>query len=254
MSSESLHDKGIELIKSVRDNDMANIRSLLKYVNINFQDDRNEHTPLYMAVCCNHLNVIKYLLEKGADPNITVTTFDANGKIHQGFSTAMIASQRGYNEALQLLLKYKVDVNLLHNTLNTALHMARDLNITKKLLEHGADPNIQNFENETPLHIASGVGYNETTKLLVKHGAYLNIKNSNGNTPLHLIMIQPWESPVDPLNGYSDTVNTLLQFGADTNIFDHYGNLALHKASYRNHTDNVNIMDCLLDYLMMNEK
>lgn len=244
-SKELAYNKGLELIEAVRHNDMATICLLLTLVDINFQDDRHGYTPLCTAVSCNNLSIIRYLLEKGADPNITVTTYDTFGKFHRGLTAIMLASQWGYNDALQLLLKYKADTNILSELRNTGLHIAYSLDTIKKLLEYGADPNIQNFENETSLHRASLFKQSEIIKLLVKNGANINIKNDDGNTSLHLITNQTWITP----SKYSDMVDTLIQLGGDINAFNYNGEITLHLASCGNHTDDIDIMDCLIDQI-----
>jgi len=58
------------------------------------------------------------------------------------------------------------------------------LQIAEKLLQYGADPNIgDQFEN-TPLHRAASKGHVKLVKLLLQYGVNLNHRNSEGNTPL----------------------------------------------------------------------
>jgi len=53
------------------------------------------------------------------------------------------------------------------------------------LLKHGADVNTKSIHNETPLHIASILGYSYIIKLLIKAGADINAESTNGKTPLY---------------------------------------------------------------------
>ena len=46
--------------------------------------------------------------------------------------------------------------------------------------------NIQNSDKETALHSAAQYGHLEAVQLLLKHGADPNIKNSKDETPLDL--------------------------------------------------------------------
>ncbi len=58
--------------------------------------------------------------------------------------------------------------------------------MAKILIEAGADINIGDNENNTPLHIASWFGSFETVKLLIDNGADLRVKTQKGNYPLAL--------------------------------------------------------------------
>jgi len=55
------------------------------------------------------------------------------------------------------------------------LHRAAErghLDVVKLLLEHGADPNVQDDEGETPLHHAAAWRDNvDIVRLLLEHGA-----------------------------------------------------------------------------------
>jgi ankyrin repeat protein len=57
------------------------------------------------------------------------------------------------------------------------------------LLTYGCDPNIQlkpEFGCSTPLHIAAGKGYKKLVEILLNHYADPNIQDSQGFTPLHI--------------------------------------------------------------------
>jgi ankyrin repeat protein len=63
-----------------------------------------------------------------------------------------------------------------------------DTRITKLLLEYNANPDLGNKYGDTALHIACRQGYLEIVKLLLEHNANLNIENrfAGANTPLKL--------------------------------------------------------------------
>lgn len=80
----------------------------------------------------------------------------------------------------------------------------------KQLLENGADPNIQDYEGDTPLHMATWLckhapiwwrryGACSTAKLLLKYGADPTIKNKWGYTPAENVVTKRqmmWLPPI----------------------------------------------------------
>ena len=63
-----------------------------------------------------------------------------------------------------------------------------DTRITKLLLEYNANPDLGNKYGDTALHMACRQGYEDIVKLLLEHKANLNIENrfAGANTPLKL--------------------------------------------------------------------
>ncbi len=52
------------------------------------------------------------------------------------------------------------------------------------MLDEGADPNLVECDGWSPLHLAARNGHLEVTKLLLEHGANLEQRDSRGLTPL----------------------------------------------------------------------
>lgn len=83
----------------------------------------------------------------------------------------------------------KTDLNKKDNTAQKApLHYAADdVFSTRILIKAGANVNIRDRNQNTPLHDAA-VSYTvQTMRLLLRAGAFVNAKNKDGNTPLHLV-------------------------------------------------------------------
>ena len=79
-------------------------------------------------------------------------------------------------------------INQTNGDKNTALHIAVQtghVSICSTLLQHGADPNLQNRYHKTPLHLASIRKRKEIVESLIRRGAQLNIKDQKQRTPLH---------------------------------------------------------------------
>ena len=70
---------------------------------------------------------------------------------------------------------------------DTALHIVtrkRELNWVGFLLNKGADPNIGDLKGETPLMIASSIGFEEAAAAMVRRGAKVDQVNRQGETAL----------------------------------------------------------------------
>lgn len=75
---------------------------------------------------------------------------------------------------------------------DTALHITirdRDAGWTDLMLSKGVDPNASNRTGETPLGLASRLGFEEGARLLIGGGARVDGSNNSGQTPL-IIAVQ----------------------------------------------------------------
>ena len=118
--------------------------------------------------------------------------------------------------AIQVLLERKVDINLQDNYGYTPLRnvlaefsLSQDgkaVEIVRRLLEHGADPNIRltRCKGLTPLHQASYLGSLESTRLLLSYGANIDEKDDKGKTPFQ----------VASSGGHDEIMQLLLKQGA----------------------------------------
>ncbi|XP_065676128.1 homeobox protein Wariai [Hydra vulgaris] len=119
-----------------------------------------------------------------------------------------LASERGYNEVILLLLENGAQVNTNNGSpLNSACQYG-NLDAVELLLEYGADANTGCNIGNTPLHTASGCGNIGIICALLKHNVDVNAKNVDGWTPLHRASY----------HGKSDVVNLLLKEGADASM------------------------------------
>ena len=70
------------------------------------------------------------------------------------------------------------------------------LNTIRFLLDHGADVNMENNDNSTPLHVASYYGSVKATQLLLDHGANIHAQNNRGETPFQVASVREHQGVV----------------------------------------------------------
>ncbi|MEK4029875.1 ankyrin repeat domain-containing protein [Pseudobacillus sp. FSL P4-0506] len=152
-------------------NDVETAKVLIKAgADVNIQDDMNNNPFLY-AGAEGYIEILKLTIAAGADPTIT----------NRYGGTALIpASEHGYVDVVkELLTKTDIDVNHVNNLGWTALMEAIVLNNGDKkqqqtiqlLIDHGADVNIPDKNNVTPLEHARKNGFKEIESILLKAGA-----------------------------------------------------------------------------------
>jgi ankyrin repeat protein len=139
--------------------------------------DASGMTAIQLAVRDDNFEIIKLLVDSGADVNIGSTRFK--------FTPLHIAARRGDAALVNLLLANSVDVNRLNHEGTSALHYAVRAGkneIAALLIANGAEVDIKDFEDYTPLHNAAWNGHLETVELLVSNGADINLASYDGRT------------------------------------------------------------------------
>jgi ankyrin repeat protein len=140
--------------------------------------DNAGRTALMIATKYKRVDVVKLLIENGADIN----------KINspEGWTPLCIACYSGNLEIVKVLSEYG-NVNTTTSEGNSPIILAA-LNgyteIVRILLERGADVNKSDFREWTSLHSAADYLHLETVKLLIENGANVNKSNTGGKTPL----------------------------------------------------------------------
>jgi ankyrin repeat protein len=157
------------------------------------------------------LELIRALLERGANPNLQLTKNlpgrsgmdSGDTTLDAGATPLMRAARAGDHAAIRILVEHGADPKLTTKDGNTALLFAagvgyRDKNTRgsesdaleglKLLAGLGLDLNQVNDKGETVLHGAAGRGADSITEYLVNNGTRLDAKTKAGLTPLDYAM------------------------------------------------------------------
>ena len=156
--------------------------NIVKYL-VEHGADVNEeiygNTPLFAAVKKSNENIVKYLVEHDAD---------VNHKNACGETSLFAAARRGNENIIKYLVEHGADVNegIYGNTPLFAAVRKSNENIVKYLVDHGADVNHKNACGETSLFAAARTGNENIVKYLTEHGANINERDRWDKTPLHI--------------------------------------------------------------------
>ena len=160
----------------------------------------HETCYLFHAISEQNIEEVKFLLEHmGRDNAKSLKDFNGNSPLH-------LSAEIGNISITKILLQFEPTwVNVLNDWKWTPLHFAAccvftsdqycDHQVTKILLEHGADTNVLDEHNQTPLHwtVLGYYGSHEKkclnmkkARILLEHGAWasLGLKNRFGETLL----------------------------------------------------------------------
>ncbi|MBI3117898.1 MAG: ankyrin repeat domain-containing protein [Candidatus Hydrogenedentes bacterium] len=174
-------------------------------------------TPLLSSIASKQVEVARYLLEAGANPDAVVI---------EGDTALTMAVDSGLPEMVDLLLQHGQNVNQPNPSWNneTALHRAvrkGNLELAAFLLSRNADFNRTTRAGLTPLHAAVAAGSVDMVKLFLEHGASMEVRTPEGLAPLH----------VAAAAGRVDVAQLLLTYGANPDITDAGLNTPLHLAA-----------------------
>jgi hypothetical protein len=178
--------------------------------------------PLYYAVLCGFHQLIEHLI--AAYPG----DVDARGGYYG--SPLLAAFVKEDLDVALSLLQRGANVNILDKSDRTPLHRATEggrIDLADLLLTHNADVNLPNSEGDSALSLASSKGEMETLRLLLQRGADVNFQNKRGSSLLHRAA----------QNGHLDVARYLLESGADIGSRDDVGQTPLYDASYGGHIE-----------------
>lgn len=187
------------------------IKMIIEHSNPNTLNLRNkqDQTPLYIAVENGLMNSARLLLSKGANVNDVIKTSNAENYDDQCILHCAVSNNDP--SMVELLLKHGAKVNCMSKSHVTpfieSITGGFDL-ITFLLLENGADPNYNDsFTDQTPLYMAITYENEFATQCLLDRGAdIIHTDQSIKSTSLQII-----EYEYENDNTYNTVYPILLQ-------------------------------------------
>ncbi|RMF14683.1 MAG: hypothetical protein D6758_11095 [Gammaproteobacteria bacterium] len=161
-------------------------------------------TPLVIAAGSGLARLTETFLKHGADPNLPEAA---------RWTPLMYAVKAGDRESVKLLLKAGADVNArgligwsaLHVSANKYSHGgdAVQADISRMLIDAGAQVNAENNQKVTPLHFAAIYNRPKVGQILLAHGADRKARTIFGQTPAHLARTTKHQAFLDLLESSS---------------------------------------------------
>lgn len=202
---ESTDDAGLTALAIATDSNSTEAAKELLRAGANaFHADKRKRSVIVLAVSNGNKEIVRMLSEAGVP-------VDRAAYGHDPFTLATLGKD---TEMMALMLELGADVNCRNqHTQRTPLHMATDYEVlpsVKFLLEHGANPNLQDNRGRTALIFLAenDSGNTRILQLLVDADADMDVKNNKGWTALMLAAEK----------NNTTLVQQLIQGGADLEV------------------------------------
>lgn len=185
-------------------------------------------TPAYFAVLMNDPELLKQLIDLGANinlPNERPTNAGNRSSEHDSESPVFLSIHKGFEDCFKILIDTKnFDLNFRGKLLKTPLMAAtfdKKSTMAQALIAKGADVNIPGFFNITPIMLSVGSGDIPTINALIKAGANVRCIDEHGRNLWHFAVKSKSEEVFNLLRqlGIQDMINDETQIG-DTPLCD----------------------------------
>lgn len=169
---KELHD-GLELLQHCANGNLHLVREKVRAGTAVTFADYDLRTPLHLACCEGHVDVVDFLLHNGADPYF-------NDRF--GHNAVCDAVRNGHEEVLRLLKSFNIKVPEYIFDKSSTPEFQRNMRLidtsangkvgaVQKLICDGADVHFGDYDKRTALHLAACEGHVKVIKLLLAAGA-----------------------------------------------------------------------------------
>ena len=165
----------MDIFEAARTGDLETVSKLIhEGADVNALDKHG--TPaIYYAAWHDKLDVLKLLLDSGADVNKAVDLELGSNSGRSDWTALHVATEWSNLNAINLLLDYGANINATSRTGRTPLFCAmdemEDADTAELFIRRGADVNIIGPGRQTLLHKACLYGFPYLEKLLTQAGA-----------------------------------------------------------------------------------
>ncbi|XP_028407753.1 ankyrin repeat and EF-hand domain-containing protein 1-like [Dendronephthya gigantea] len=246
----------LKLLQSVRAEDRTQIEKLATNGIpdlINYSEAENGDTAMHIAACKNNDNMISFLLDMGANPNVVnqqgqtpvvkaaeyghiqclqiladagsdMTARDKEGK---GILFYCLTSTKRHLTAMKIALEHGANVNNVSNDGEPLIVKAAEDGLEEfleELLHAGGDPNSKHLKTSfSALHAAAASGSVECARSILEAGADGDALDGKNTHAVHLATEK----------GHYEVIRVLAAYGADLGKVNTEGNTALHIAAVK---------------------
>ena len=192
--------------------------------NVNARNDDFDETPLHLAAKSGYADMVKLLLRYGADADAAIVLksfhFEGGTPMTYGIDTA-----NSLDVVKALVEEGGASVTKPNLDGSTPMHLAvshQNLEMAKYFLARGANVNVRDMQERTPLNYLLNKGYVIQLPMiafLIKNGADVEAQDRVGRTPLQNAVIF----------SHNPIVDFLLQNGANINSRGTSGRTVLHR-------------------------
>jgi hypothetical protein len=177
---------GETIVEAAKNGDLDAVKKIIKaepsQVNAT---DKWKHTVLHWACMRANWDIVRYLVENGADLNV---------KGGDGGTAINWAVHHDNVEIIKLLIDKGAKLDIQNRWGMTELHTAiwrGCIQVVDYLLDQGSDPLIKTIEGWTAMHYAYRSGHDHVIELLKKRGISTDVQDNNGRYPRHLYFKRP---------------------------------------------------------------
>ncbi|KAL4577957.1 hypothetical protein LXL04_014072 [Taraxacum kok-saghyz] len=167
---------GLRVSSSAYNGDLSQLKSVCRAGADPNTKDYDGRSPLHLAASKGHEDMTIFLLQQDVKVNISD---------NYGNTPLFEAIKRGHDKIASLLVNHGASLKIDDSGSFLCLTVAKgDIDLIRRMLLNGIDPNSKDYDFRTPLHVATSQGSYIIAKLLVDAGANVLLKDRWGNTPL----------------------------------------------------------------------